>query len=192
MVKPCWTDQTWFPDNMRLAMTDQEGSSHQNGSCGMQLKGRQPQVMRDIRDWLEVLITVFQEWNYWRDCKETHFWIESISENYQWMFEQWYSFYNQKELPTLKVYVSNPEYLDLPQVIHEYSYRMLSTYATEICSILQPTLQERASLAPTVWQLLEGIFRRNPPTRVWAKIQVAKKVIDLLLYGISYGVSQQP
>ena len=50
-----------------------------------------------------------------------------------------------------------------------------------ICSILQHTEQIRASSAPIVWNLLKGVFRRNPPVRVWAETWDVRKVTDILL-----------
>ena len=72
------------------------------------------------------------------------------------------------------------EYSYFLQINHDYSYRMLSMHASAIYSICQPTQQTMASSAPFVQQLLKGVFRRDPPTRVWAETWDVKKVIDLL------------
>ena len=47
-------------------------------------------------------------------------------------------------------------------------------------SILQPTEQTRASMASLVKQLLKGVFRKEPPARVWADTWDMKKVLNLL------------
>ena len=72
------------------------------------------------------------------------------------------------------------EYLDFFQLNHDYSYRMCSIHANVICSTLHSTEQTRASLAPIIWQILIGVFRRNPPAGVWTDTQDVKKVTDLL------------
>ena len=87
------------------------------------------------------------------------------------MFQHWCSFHNQKGLPTQE---------DFLQINHGYSYCILGMSISAICSILQPTEQAGASSASIVWQLLKGVFRRNPPARVWAEIWDVKKVIYLL------------
>ena len=67
-------------------------------------------------------------------------------------------------------------YIIFLHVKHDYSYKILSMHARAIWSMLQPT--EHTSV-PIVWQLLKGIFRRNPLARVWAETWDVKKVIDL-------------
>ena len=87
----------------------------------------------------------------------------------------------QKGLTTLQTCVSElVDYMDFLQINHEYSFRMLSMYASAISSILWPTEQTRTSAVSIVQQLLKGLFRMNPPTMVWTESWVFKKVIDLL------------
>ena len=109
--------------------------------------------------------------------KVTDSWTKGTKHNYQWMFEQWYSFCHKRGLPVLKICVSNVvEYLDYLQMTHDYAYMTLCMHASAICNKLQPTEQTRASIVPLVKQLLIGMFRKKPPTRVWD----VKQVLNLL------------
>ena len=115
------------------------------------------------------------------DRKVTDSSTKGTKQNYPWMFEQWCSFCNERGSPVLKVCMSKlVEYLDHFQVPHDYAYTTLCIHASAICHILQLTEYMRASTAPLVKQLLKGLFRRKPPTRVWADTWDVKKVLDLM------------
>ena len=42
-------------------------------------------------------------------------------------------------------------------------------HASAICSIVKATEEMRASKMPIVKQLLKEVFRKNPPSRIWAE-----------------------
>ena len=92
---------------------------------------------------------------------------KGTKQNYQQMFEQWFYFCHQRGLPVFKVCVSNlVEYLDHLQVTHDYAFMTLCIHASAICSIFQPTEQTRASTAPLVKQLPQGVLRMKPTARI--------------------------
>ena len=134
-------------------------------------------------DCLEAHITICSQICIREDIarKVTDSWTKGTKQNYQQMFKQWCSFWNERRPPVLKVFVSNlVEYLHHLQVTHDYAYTTLGMNASAICSILQLTKQTRASTSPLFKQLLKGMFRKKPPSRVLANTWDTKKVLDLL------------
>ena len=121
------------------------------------------------------------EWYQKRNCQKSHWlWDKRTKQNYHQMLEQWCSFCHKRGLAILEICLSDlVEYLDYLQVTLIMP-TWLCMHASAISSILQPTGQTRASMAPLVKQLLTGVFRKNPPARVWADTWDIKKVLNLL------------
>ena len=184
IITPFCPDQDWFPEIMCPAIEPTEKVQAITmapmvcNNIGSNSKGDE----KHPTDCLEAHIPICAQSGIREKTarKVTDSWTKGTKQSYKQMFEQLCSVYHKRWLPVLKICVNNlVEYLDYLQVTHDYAYMTPSMHASAICRILQPTEQKRVSIAPLV-KLFKRVFKKKPPTRVWADTWDVKKVIDLL------------
>ena len=173
MITPFWSDHSWFPeihapsDRATKKVKAITVNPMECNCQGSNSKGHE----KHPTDYLEDHIAMWVQTGIKEESarKVTDSWIKRTKQNYQWMFEHWWSLCHKRGLPFLTICVDNlVEYLDYLQVTHDYAYMTLCMPASAICRILQPTGQTRVSMAPLVEQLLKGVFRKKTPARVLA------------------------